>query len=214
MRILAIVNGKGGVGKTTTAINLAAIYADQMRVLLIDADPQGSSTWWAEQGDQPFELAQETDPKLLKQLQTVTEYDLAVCDTQPALRSESLGAVVLSSDYVVLPTPPAPMDLKALIETVKQSIAPLGVAHRVVLTRVDPRRINDAMDAQSSLMAAGIPVFSAFIREYAAHERAALNGVPITRCSGKNAREAASDYQRLADELKREWSNGNEKKII
>jgi chromosome partitioning protein len=214
VKILAIVNGKGGVGKTTTAFNLAAMYAEHLRVLLVDADPQGSSTWWAEQGEQKFELAQETDPALLTKLQTVTEYDLAVCDTQPALRSESLQAVVKSSDYVILPSPPAPMDLKALIETVQQAIAPSGVPHRVVLTRVDPRRINDAMDALSSLMAAGIPVFSSLIREYAAHERAALNGVPITRWNGKNAREAESDYKRLTDELRREWNNGNEKKTF
>lgn len=207
MKILSVVNGKGGVGKTTTTINLAAIYAENYRVLVVDSDPQGSATWWAEQGDPKFEIAQETDPKLLSKLRSISDYDLAICDTPPALRSDALIAVIKASDYVVLPSLPAPMDLKALIDTVKEAISPQKIPHRVLLTRVDPRRINDAMDAQSSLMAKNIPVFNSFVRAYAAHEKSVLEGVPITQWKGKNAREAESDYQRVVDELQREWGN-------
>jgi chromosome partitioning protein len=207
VKILVIANGKGGVGKTTTSVNLAAILSSKMKTLAVDADPQGSLSWWFEQGEMPFELSTETEPKLLKQLRKVKGYELVVVDTPPALRSEALNAVVQTADYLILPTQPAPMDLTALIETVRQALAPTKVAHRVLLTKVDPRSLNDALDAQKSLMDAGIPVFNAFIRAYKAHERAPLEGVPITQAKGKNAKEAASDYQRVADELLREWGS-------
>ncbi|MBW4563220.1 MAG: ParA family protein [Mojavia pulchra JT2-VF2] len=206
-KIIAILNGKGGVGKTTTAVNLAANFAQEKKVILIDADIQGSASWWfgRNENGMGFDLAQETDPQLLGDLRKLTSYDLVVVDTPPALRSEALAAVVAIADYLVLPTPPAAMDLAVLIETVRKAVTPVGVPHRVLLTKVDTRSLGEAIEAQNTLMQLGIPVCKTLIRAYKAHERSALEGVAITQWRGKNAREAESDYRRVADELQHDW---------
>jgi chromosome partitioning protein len=207
IKVLVILNGKGGVGKTTTAVNLAAIFAADHRVLLVDADPQGSANWWVEQSDRPlnFDIARETEPQYLSKLRSVESYDVVLVDTPPALGSDTLRATITASDYLILPTPPAPMDLTALVETVRVAVKPAGVLHRVLLTRVDPRSLNEALDAQRTLMELGIPACNAFIRAYKAHERAALDHVPITQWRGKNGREAEADYRRVAEEIQRDW---------
>lgn len=206
-KILAVLNGKGGVGKTTTAINLAAAFSDKYKVLLVDSDPQASASWWVQRSEKGvgFDLAQETDADRLSELRKTKGYELIVVDTPPALGSNALAAVVPAADYLVLPSPPAPMDLTVLIETVKTAVMPTGVTHRVLLTRVDPRSLAEALEAQNTLLELGIPACNAFIRAYKAHERAALDGVPITQWRGKNAREAEADYRRVAEEIQRDW---------
>lgn len=206
-RIIAILNGKGGVGKTTTAVNLAATFSRKKKVLLVDADIQGSASWWIERDKEKWslDLVQETDPQLLNRLRKIEGYDLVVVDTPPALRSEALAAVVAIADYLILPTPPAPMDLAVLIDTVRDAVMPIGIDHRVLLTKVDSRSLGEALEAQNTLMELGIPACNAFVRAYKAHERAALEGVPIYEWRGKNGREAEADYRRVADELQRDW---------
>lgn len=216
MKIVALVNGKGGVGKTTSAINLAQILSEDHRTLLVDTDPQGSASWWAGQVGESgsewgmgFDVAQENDPSILTSLREVEGYDMVVADTQPALGSRVLTTVLEGSDYVVLPTPPAPMDLTALIETVRTLISGSGVSHRVLLTRVDSRSLNEALAAQNALLDSQIPTFHSFVRSYKAHERAALEGIPITAYGGRQARSAEADYRRVADELMRDLENGS-----
>ncbi len=204
-KIIVVTNGKGGVGKTTTSMALSGIFSEKYKVLAVDADSQGSFSWWSSRGKMPFDTAQEAEPELLSRLRTIEGYDLVVVDTPPALHSAALAAVVASADYLVLPTPPAAMDLAALIQTIREAVTPVGVAHRVLLTKVDARSLGEAREAQNTLMELGIPACNAFIRTYKAHERAALEGMPITQWRGKNAQEAQADYRRAANEIQNDW---------
>ncbi len=208
MKILSIVNGKGGVGKTTTAVNLAALLAEdgKHRVLLVDTDPQGSAALWVKRGDgMGLTLATETNPELLKRLREIKDFDIVVVDSPPRLDSVGLRLVAEASDYVVMPTPPAPLDMAALIDTIRTIIAPSKVPYRVLLTRVDPRSLNEALSALTELRDSKVPGFNAFVRAYKTHERTVTDGLPIHRARGPNSSEAAADYRRVLDEVRREW---------
>lgn len=208
-KIIVVANGKGGVGKTTTVMALSGILAEKYKVLAVDADSQGSFSWWAKRGKKNigFDLVQETNAVVLSDLGKIEGYEMVVVDTPPALNSEALAAVIAIADYLILPTPPAPMDLAVLVETVRKAIAPLGKAYRVLLTRVDSRSQREAQEALNTLTELGIPAFHTLIRAYKAHERAALEGVPISQWRGENAREAKADYYHMVLELQRDWEN-------
>jgi chromosome partitioning protein len=207
-KILVVLNGKGGVGKTTTAINLAAIFGEQHRVLLVDADTQGSASWWVKQSegqDLGFETTAFNNLTGVSRGQWA-DYDIVVVDMPPALESVALGAILPIADYLVLPTPPAPMDLAALIRTVRQVVIPTQITHRVLLTKVNSRGLREAQEAQQTLLECQIPVYYTVIRNLKIHERAAMAGLPISQYKGRIAAPAAADYRCVVNEIWKDWS--------
>jgi chromosome partitioning protein len=120
--IISVINQKGGVGKTTLAISLAAAFAGRkQRVLLVDADPQGSALdWVAVRGkDTPF--AAVGIPKAILHLEipkVVKDYDAVIIDGPPRIYEVARSAV-MASNAVLIPVLPSQFDVWAAEESVK-----------------------------------------------------------------------------------------------
>jgi chromosome partitioning protein len=121
--ILSILNQKGGVGKTTLSISLAAAWAARkQRVLLVDADPQGSALdWVAARGEQaaPFQAIGMAKPILHVELPKMRkDFDAILIDGPPRVYDVAKSAV-MASDAVLIPVLPSQFDAWAAEETVK-----------------------------------------------------------------------------------------------
>ncbi len=121
--IIGLLNQKGGVGKTTLSVNLAAVLArgGERRVLLIDADPQGSALDWAaaRESEPLFSVVGLPRPTVHKEISTIGKgYDHIVIDGPPRVTDLARSAI-MASDVVLIPVQPSPYDVWAADEVVK-----------------------------------------------------------------------------------------------
>ena len=129
MKIISLINSKGGVGKTTLAINLARyvqkyIYTQEHpkkkpSVLIVDADPQGSTRDWYETGGHQYIDVIVADRKsiITNLRQANIHYDYIFVDTGGKL-SDIMAAAIATSDLVLVPVQPSPYDIWATEETI------------------------------------------------------------------------------------------------
>ena len=105
-----MLNQKGGVGKTTLAVNLAALAATTRQVLLVDADPQGSSTMWSGLRETTsFQVVTMARRNMAKDVIDLSRhFDLVIIDGPP--RGEDIArSCIIASNLVVIPLEPSGM---------------------------------------------------------------------------------------------------------
>ena len=118
--IIAVLNQKGGSGKTTIATNLAhSLLIQSNSVLLVDSDPQGSTRDWNTANDGELlpviGLDRETLPKDLKRISA--NYEWVVIDGAPQIAKMS-AAAVKAADVIIIPVQPSPYDVWATADLV------------------------------------------------------------------------------------------------
>jgi chromosome partitioning protein len=194
--IATIASFKGGVGKSTTAVHLAAYLNARAPTLLIDGDPNRSVTGWARRGTLPFRVVDERQA-----VRYSRDFEHIVIDTQARPNPEDLEALAGGCDLLVIPSTPDALALDALMLTAV-TLRELGAERfKVLLTIVPPKPSRDAEEARAAIAEAGLPLFTAEVRRAAAFQKAALQGVVVSAIKDQRAAAAWDDYERVGTEV-------------
>lgn len=204
--IIGVLNQKGGVGKTTLSVNIAAALARTgKRVLLIDADPQGSALDWAaaREGEPLFAVVGLPKPSIHKEIALVGEgYDHIVIDGPPRVTDLARSAI-MASDVVLIPVQPSPYDIWAADEVVqlvqeaavfKEKLKSVFVINRKIANTAIGRDVREALEAYE------LPTLEASVVQRVAFAEAAAVGKAIYEQDRDGV--ASREIEAIVNELK------------
>lgn len=205
MLVLAVLNQKGGSGKTTLATTLArALQLGGADVLLVDSDPQGSARDWAAvREENPTTVVGIDRPTIERDLKNIGKKDYVIIDGAPQAADLAISALK-AADIVLIPVQPSPYDIWAasdLVDLVKQRIEMTDgrlKAAFVVSRAIKGTRIG--AEVKSALDGYGLPVMEARITQRVSYPGTAAEGRTVLDSEPKG--EAAKEFDSLLAELK------------
>lgn len=201
----AVANLKGGCGKSTLALNLAAGLKVRGNTVLLDADPQGTLEHWVNHDSvdgMPSVVA--TGDELAKEIRwAASTHDFVVVDCPPALGSGYTETALEMVDILLIPVLPSPPDLWSsnhMVEAVEQArkTNPSLRAY-FVRNQVEPRSaLSHAM--RQVLRTCNLPSLDSTLGRRAAYRWAALEGISVYQF-GARGKKAVSDIESIIEEV-------------
>lgn len=203
--IISVQNQKGGVGKTTLAVHISHVLANLgARVLLVDADPQGSARDWAAARDSqpPFSVVGLDRPTIHRDLAAISvNYDHVIIDGPPRV-SDIARSAIIAADLVLIPVQPSPYDVWAAQEVVnliqeasvfKEKLKSVFVINRKIVNTAIGRDVVEALADYK------IPVLSSQVCQRVAFAESAATGQTVLEQPGNS--QAINEITALVNEL-------------
>jgi len=205
MKVIAVLNQKGGSGKTTIATHLArALQLAGSDVLLVDSDPQGSARDWAAvRDDQPLAVVGIDRPTIDRDLKQIARKDFVVIDGAPQAADLAVSAIK-AADFVLIPVQPSPYDIWAtadLVELVKQRIEVTDgklQAAFVVSRAIKGTRIGG--EVAEALAGYELPILETRITQRVSYPGTAAVGTTVMDSEPEG--DAAAEIRALAAEIR------------
>ena len=197
MRSVAVFSQKGGSGKSTVAIHLSVMAARGHRVLLVDADPQGTVAAWGASRTRPTPMVVRADPNNLAEILLSARqerFELVLVDCPPHAIAGT-AALLRHVDHVVTPVQPTMPDITATQRTVSL-VAAAGKPISFVINRA-PARAAEVAQAREVLEPAG-PVSPVTLGDRRAYARALTDSLAVTEY-------ARNDDDKAVAEIFRYW---------
>lgn len=202
--IISFVNQKGGVGKTTTAINIAAsLKRKNYSLVFIDADPQGSATQWhAVESNKAFEILHHPGPIQKDDIADLAKnYDYVVVDVPPAIGGIAKSILALT-DLAIVPLSPSSLDIWSCWGTLEmiEEARPInpGMNVKLLINRKIPgTRVG--REAREAMEVFNTDVLDTELCQRVAYIDAMTSGVSVMQYAPGS--KAADEIERLCEEI-------------